>query len=56
MFIFKKIFLVLVGVDPRVPRLGGEVVSHYTTNARQKYLNKCRQYVVPGSRLGAHLP
>ena len=28
------IFLVLVGIDPGVSRLGGEIVSHNTTNAR----------------------
>ena len=29
------IFLVLVGIDPGVSRLGGEIVSHNTTDARQ---------------------
>ena len=29
------IFLVLVGVDPEVSHLGGEIVSHNTTDARQ---------------------
>ena len=28
------IFLVLVGIDPEVSRLGGEIVSHNTTDAR----------------------
>ena len=28
------IFLVLVGIDPGVSRLGGEIVSHNTTDAR----------------------
>ena len=27
------IFLVLVGIDPRVSRLGSEIVSHNTTDA-----------------------
>ena len=27
------IFLVLVGIDPGVSRLGGEIVSHNTTDA-----------------------
>ena len=30
------IFLVLVGIDPGVSRLGGKIVSHNTTDARQK--------------------
>ena len=30
------IFLVLVGIDPGVSRLGGEIASHNTTDARQK--------------------
>ena len=29
------IFLVLVGIDPGVSRLGGEIVSHNTTDARR---------------------
>ena len=29
------IFLVLVGIDPGVSRLGGEIVDHYTTDAQQ---------------------
>ena len=29
-----RIFLVLVGIDPGVSRLGGEIVSHDTTDAR----------------------
>ena len=29
------IFLVQLGIDPGVSRLGGEIVSHYTTDARQ---------------------
>ena len=30
-----RIFLVLVGIDPGVSRLGGETVSHNTTDARR---------------------
>ena len=29
------IFLVLVGIDPGVSHLGGEIVSHNTTDAQQ---------------------
>ena len=36
------IFLVLVGIDPGVSRLGGEIVSHYTTDTRHLiWCDKC---------------
>ena len=30
-----RIFMVLAGIDPWVSRLGGEIVNHYTMDARQ---------------------
>ena len=30
--------MVLVGIDPRVSRLGGDIVGHYTTDARQSFV------------------
>ena len=34
------IFLVLVGIDPGISRLGGEIVSHNTTDAKSSLTMK----------------
>ena len=39
------IFLVLVGVDPGVYRLGGEMVSHNTTDARQSFFETFKSFL-----------
>ena len=37
-----------MGIDPGVSRLGGEIVSHNTTDARQ--VSACRKVEVAGAR------